>query len=105
MSLGDPLELVCGTGLQSNPPATITWRDPNGDVVVDSPRYTLVNDGREVRLILNNTIRSDMGTWMCEVRVNGEDVTTASGDRADILIGNETLLIDLFFVGKKLCIS
>ena len=100
VGLGDPLDLVCGTGLESNPLATITWRDPSGAVVTDSPRYTLVNNETGVRLLFANTIPSDMGEWTCEVRVNGEDVTTANGALADILIGVQTLSVDLFIVGE-----
>ncbi len=87
MHLGGALELVCGTGLESNPPATITWRDPQGDIVTNSTRYTLVNDGTGVRLLFATAISTDIGMWTCEVRVDGISVTTESGDTADLLIG------------------
>ncbi len=100
MHLGDALELVCGTGLESNPPVTIIWHDPDGNQVQNNARYTLVNDGTGVRLLLNNTISTDIGVWTCEVRVDGINVTTETGDTADLLIGRETYTITLSHGGK-----
>ncbi len=100
--LGDALELVCGTGLESNPPATITWRDPTGVVVMDNARYTLINNANGVVLGFTNTISSDMGNWTCEVRVDGVNVITTNGGTADIMIGREVNTIFLSIVGEPI---
>ena len=96
--LGDPLSLVCGTNLMSNPSAAITWRDPNG--VVDNTRYDLVNDGTGIRLNFTNTISSDTGTWTCSVLVEGNNVTVGNKTQPRLLIGERNITIDLTVVGE-----
>ncbi len=102
MHLGEALELVCGTGLESNPPATITWRDPQGEIVVNSTRYILVNDESGVKLLFAAIILSDIGEWTCEVRVDGANVITESGDVADFVIG---IVINRIALGEKVPIA
>ena len=41
--LGDPLSLVCGSGLDSNPQAAIIWRAPDGTTVINNARFNLEN--------------------------------------------------------------
>lgn len=100
--LGDPLMLECGSGLDSNPEATVTWRDPEGAEVVDNARYDLIqSDAGLVRLDFANTIPSDMGTWRCEIRVDGINVTLPGGDIGNRLIGSEVNIeILLHIVGE-----
>ena len=103
MLLGEEnFELVCGTNLDSNPDANITWTGPQGEsVVANNGRYTLFNDRERVRLVINAIQEADMGTWTCIVRVDGIDVTTESGDVADTLIGSVLMhSIELTIVGK-----
>ena len=102
MSLNDSLDLVCGTDLMSNPPATVTWTDPQGNVVMNNSRYTLVNDNTGVRLLFATTIPSDEGTWTCEVRVDTVNVTMESGEvNSTFLVGRQTNNIALFVVGES----
>ena len=70
--LGDSLSLLCGTGLDSNPPATITWTAPDGTTVMDNARYDLENGLEAVRLTLLSVARSDDGMWQCDVTVESE---------------------------------
>ena len=75
VELGAPLSLLCGDQLMSNPPATITWQDPRGGVVMDNARYDLVNDVTGMRLNFTNTTLSNNGQWTCNVTVMGRDIT------------------------------
>ena len=70
--LGNPLSLVCGRGLDSNPEASITWRDPNGMAIMDNDRYDLMNGSDVVHLDFVHTILSDTGMWTCEVIVRSD---------------------------------
>ena len=51
--LGDSLSLVYGTGLDSNPQATITWTAPDGTTIMDNARYELDN-GHDIELHEHN---------------------------------------------------
>ena len=77
--LGDRLSLVCGTGLDSNPPATITWTAPDGTTIVDNARYDLENGPEIVRLNFTHTILSDNGIWVCDVRVTSRQDIVSNG--------------------------
>ena len=70
--LGNPLSLVCGRGLDSNPAASITWRDPNNAEIMDNARYDIESGTEVVRLNFTRTILSDTGMWTCEVTVRSE---------------------------------
>ena len=106
--LGDPLMLLCGTGLDSNPRATVMWLDPAGGVVADNDRYDLIQDDAGiVRLDFNRTIDTDMGIWTCSIRVEGVNVTLPNGGgiTPTRLIGSErSRSITLYIVGKCMCI-
>ena len=77
--LGDSLSLVCGTDLDSNPQATITWTAPDGTTVVDNARYTLDNGPGIVRLNFSRTILSDAGVWRCNVRTESDQYVVSDG--------------------------
>ena len=62
--LGDPLSLVCGRGLDSNPQATVIWTAPDGTSILDNARYDLENGPGIVRLNFTRTILSDDGVWI-----------------------------------------
>lgn len=66
---GDPVSLVCGYNLHSNPSATITWTNPQGKSVTSGDTYTLDNGPEVVQLNITNTSRSDCGKWACTVKV------------------------------------
>ena len=74
VSLGDPLSLVCGTGLESNPQATITWTAPDGSTLMNNvnDRYTVENGPEIVRLNISGTVLNDNGMWLCEVLVTSD---------------------------------
>ena len=77
--LGNPLSLVCGRGLDSNPEASITWIAPDGTTVVDNARYVLENGTDFVRLNFTRTIPTDTGMWTCEVIVRSERYVVSDG--------------------------
>ena len=62
---GQPVTLVCGTNLRSNPPATIQWRDNNGAVLSVGGRYVFGNGYDIVHLNISSTGSSDNDTWSC----------------------------------------
>ena len=103
VKLGDRLSLVCGTSLDSNPPATITWTAPNGTTIVDNARYDLENGPEIVRLNFTNTVIEDDGMWRCEVAVRSHTYALSSGKLVRIdnsLIGMVTVNIQLTVIGK-----
>ena len=75
--LNESLSLVCGTGLETNPAAMVTWTAPDQTTVMDNARYDLENGPDFVRLNFAHTILGDTGTWRCEIRVvSGQDVVS-----------------------------
>ena len=78
--LGDPLSLVCGRGLDSNPQADVAWTAPDGMTISDNARYDLENGPDVVRLNFTHTILSDNGVWMCNIQVESERSIVSSGN-------------------------
>ena len=108
--LGDPLSLVCGTGLDSNPQATITWTAPDNTMIrMNMGRYTLDNGPEIVRLNFTDTIMGDNGRWTCVVAVTSDRYFVSGGmlvsqDQANI--GSITQDIQLTVIGElHLCPS
>ena len=77
--LDESLSLVCGTDLDSNPQATITWTAPDGTTIMDNARYDLDNGPGIVRLNFTHTILSDAGIWMCNIEVESEHYIVSNG--------------------------
>ena len=77
--LGDSLSLLCGSDLDSNPQAIITWTAPDGTTIMDNARYDLENGPDVVRLKFTHTILSDTGVWRCEISVESEQYIVSSG--------------------------
>ena len=76
--LNESLSLVCGTGLESNPTATVTWTAPDGTTVMDNARYDLENGPDIVMLKFTHTILGDTGAWRCEIRVMSDQHVTSN---------------------------
>lgn len=101
--LNDRLSLVCGTGLESNPSAIITWTAPDGTEVVDSARYHLINGPDVVSLNFEQVVASDIGVWQCDVSVFVENynVSNANSGLEKVMIGESIHhSIQLIAVGK-----
>ena len=79
MLLGDSVSLVCGTGLDSNPQATITWMAPDGTRIMKNARFNLENGPDIVRLNLSLTILSDAGIWRCDIRTESDQYIVNNG--------------------------
>ena len=79
--LGDTsLSLVCGTSLDSNPKATVTWTAPDGTaIVVENARYRLDNGPNIVRLNFTQVFSDDIGVWGCHVTVRSEKYIVVNG--------------------------
>ena len=87
--LGDRFSLICGTGLDSNPPATITWTAPDGTTIIDNSRYDLDNGPDVVKLNFRHTILSDAGIWCCTVSVVSEQHIVNNGK---LILMNPTVI-------------
>ena len=78
--LGDPLSLVCGTNLDSNPQATITWTASDATTIrMNGGRYTLENGPDIVRLSFSTTMLIDSGVWRCNVMVISDRYVVIGG--------------------------
>ena len=103
--LGDPLSLVCGTGLDSNPQASVTWMAPNGTTIMDNARYDLENGPEIVRLNFTQTSPSDNGIWRCRVFTESDQYVVSGGQlvQQDLgIIGEVIVDIQLTIIGKDL---
>ena len=101
--MDDSVSLVCGTGLDSNPQATITWTAPDGTTIVGSARYHLENGPSFVRLTFTNATVNDNGVWRCEIVVMSERHILSGGQfilRDQVLIGTIAQSIQLTVIGE-----
>ena len=87
--LGNSLSLVCGTDLDSNPPATITWTAPSGDIIGHNTWYQLENGPDLVRLNISNISFMDAGVWMCDIHVMSERYVVRNGH---LIMENSTVI-------------
>ena len=104
--LETPLSLVCGTGLDSRPQATVTWTAPDGTEIMDNDRYDLENGPDVVRLNFTRTILSDVGIWRCDIRVFSDQDIVSNGSlvRQDRNVIGTPLIrsIQLTIIGKHI---
>ena len=101
--LNDSLSLVCGTGLDSNPQASVTWMAPNGTTIMDDARYDFENGPEIVRLNFTRTSPSDNGIWRCRVFTESDQYVVSGGQlvRQDSdIIGEVIVDIQLTIIGK-----
>ena len=102
--LGDPLSLVCGRGLDSNPQADVAWTAPDGMTTIsDNARYDLENGPDVVRLNFTSTVMSDTGVWRCIVSVMSDRHIVSDGrlvlqDQA--LIGLISVNVQIIIIGE-----
>ena len=88
--LGDSLSLVCGTGLDSNPPATVTWTAPNNStIIMDNARYVVENGPGIVRLNISHTSLADAGMWTCDICVLSDNYIVNNGS---LVLQDSTLI-------------
>ena len=103
--LGDGASLVCGTGLDSNPQATIIWTAPDGTTVVDNARYDLDNGPELIQLNITYVVLSDAGVWWCYVMVSSEAHKLNGGrltQQNNVLVGSVNVTIQLIIIGRLL---
>ena len=64
-------------GLESNPPATITWINPAGESVENGSGYSYqspISGSKDVTLTITSVSEKDKGTWNCNISVkDGEN--------------------------------
>ena len=88
--LGDSLSLVRGTGLDSNPQATITWTAPDETTIMDNARYDLENGPDIVRLNFTHTTLDDTGVWRCIATVRS--VSHFVSAEGKLVLGQEMVI-------------
>ena len=103
--LNGGLSLVCGTGLDSNPQATITWTAPDGTTIMDNAQYDLENGPDIVRLNFTHTVMNNTGMWRCDITVRSERYFVSDGE---LVIGPPAVIgtpiqydIQLTVIGKQ----
>ena len=101
--VGETSLLICGTGLDSNPPANITWTAPDGTtIIVDNERYKVENGPEVIKLNISSTVLSDAGVWRCDVTASSA-AHKLSGGRLTLqntLIGSVSVTIQLIIIGE-----
>ena len=69
--------IVCARGLESNPPATIGWINPDGDIIENGNGYSYqspLSGSKDVTLTITSVSEKDNGTWTCTIAVkDGEN--------------------------------
>ncbi len=100
------MSLICGYNLNSNPPANITWMDPQKKPVEASSLFVLDDGPTVVRLNISSARNSDNGTWICIVDVNATcvhkviDGKLKQDCQANTHIGIKKFSIELIIVRK-----
>ena len=61
---GGNITLVCGRGVNGNPPPTISWLDNNGTTVSDG---TDISGATTLSLTVSGVTRYQAGNWTCTV--------------------------------------
>ncbi len=103
--MGEPVNIVCGTSVVSNPLPTILWLDASGDPISNSGRYTFINNSAEVSLNIAYTRPEDNGYWTCLVVVTDNDAMMSNNmgelvPRDITEIGRMTNRVALIVVGE-----
>lgn len=70
--------IICASGLESNPPATIMWTNPEGEIIKNDSKYSyksIISGPEDVTLTIIGVDEKDNGTWTCSISVkDGENV-------------------------------
>ena len=106
--LGDPVMLLCGTDLDSNPQATVRWTSPAGQPITNNDRYDLTqNNAGTVRLDFTNATIGDRGIWVCNITVSAMQVSQPNSDMllSETTVGTFISEITLHLVGQYVHIS
>jgi energy-coupling factor transporter ATP-binding protein EcfA2 len=71
--------IICARDLESNPPATVTWINPQGEIVENDTRYQYQSSDNKVTLTIISVSEKDNGTWTCTIsRENKTDGKNAT---------------------------
>ena len=88
---GDPISLICGYDLVSNPPAIVSWTNPLGATVTSGGKYSMDSGPQVVRLNISNISEDLAGKWMCHVKVADSRVHKVSESGRLIQDHNSTI--------------
>lgn len=104
---GDPVSLICGYDLESNPPPTITWTNPYNKSVVNTDMYVIDNGPQVIQLNITNARESDSGLWICHMEVHDKCVhriiegVLTEDCNTNTCIGYESFRTQLVVLGNK----
>ena len=70
------MTLICGHDLESNPTATITWIDPNGNQILatDKEKYVQDDGPGVVQLRIIQANRKERGNWTCNMNIPDSNI-------------------------------
>ena len=96
------MSLPCGTQLQSNPAPSLSWWDPEGDLVIGDDYVVLVNNATGLRLNFFNTTEADNGRWTCNLTVAAQNVNVPPDGAlvGELEVGQVQNDIQLYVVGE-----
>ena len=97
---GDSTLLLCGTGLHSNPQASVKWHKPDGTTIKPHNHIVdyFVHDGPEyVNVNISSVSESDEGLWSCEISVMDNDADQSDEDVNDKPMNNGSDSITITF--------
>ena len=75
------MTLICGTDLESNPSAIISWTNPKGTLVMSSDTFTINNGPENVTLEIADIGEGENGTWTCAVEVPKNEPLHCSSEK------------------------
>ena len=78
--LDHPVTLVCGYNLDSNPQATVTWTNPQGEIIGNSDAFRMDNGPAVIQLNITRAEVGDKGMWKCQVNVASEYISVESSE-------------------------
>ena len=91
---GQPISLVCVYNLKSNPPVSITWTDPSGNVANDGGNFEFDSGLEIVQIHIKEADVKYRGKWNCSLWQH---------DHGDML--KLSYVVTLVVVGKSLSLS
>ena len=90
-TMNETKTIICARDLVSNPPATIIWTNPRGEIVINNSRYSyqsLISGPADVTLTIIGVNEKDEGVWNCNISVkDGENEIGRKDIKIKLYIG------------------
>ena len=89
-------------GLESNPPATITWINPAGESVENGSGYLYqspIRGSKNVTLTITSVSEKDNGTWNCNISVkDGENEIGRKVVYIELNVGDDPTIVEMIII-------